>query len=251
MLEIETGAQDYHDKRIKSIISLTDASRTKAESFRQSLRKTAQLTLMCELDMTGVVKLLGCPIPQSQSLARQITYSGLVIASVAKLLSKHNLFNASLIGNEIHIWEDIDIAVKFVHKDRLLTTIIRSADNRTLDEIDHEIDKLYSGAKEGAIIKPKEDSSGTFTIIFAGELDMRYCFETVIVEQPQLATLRIGALIDRVIAREGQIAICPMVPCSFSYDHRVLDGATGAEFSNDLAKLILNPSCLLDNNRSV
>jgi pyruvate/2-oxoglutarate dehydrogenase complex dihydrolipoamide acyltransferase (E2) component len=233
MLEIETGAQDYHDKRIKSIISLTDASRTKAESFRQSLRKTAQLTLM------------------RQSLTRQITYSGLVIAAVAKLLSNHNLFNASLIENEIHIWEDIDIAVKFVHKDRLLTTIIRSADNRTLDEIDHEIDKLYSGAKEGAIIKPKEDSSGTFTIIFAGELDMRYCFETVIVEQPQLATLRIGALTDRVIAREDQIAICPMVPYSFSYDHRVLDGAIGAKFVNDLAQLILNPSCLLDNNRSV
>ena len=241
MLEIENGAQDYHGKRIKSIISLTDASRAKAESFRQSLRKSAQVTLMSELDMTEIVKLLRHPIPQNQSPTRQITYSKLIIAAVAKLLSKHNLFNASLVENEIHIWEDIDIAVTFVHKDRLLTTIIRSADNRTLDEIDHEIHKLYSEVKEG-IIKPKQDRGVTFTIIFAGELDMRYCFETVIVEQPQLAALRIGALTDRVIAREGQITICPMVPYSFSYDHRVLDGAIVAKFINDLAQLIRTPS---------
>ena len=248
MLERETSAQDYHGRRIKSIISLNDASRAIAESFRQSLRESAQLTLMSELDMTEIVKLLRYSIPQNQSPIRQITYSGLVIVAVAKLLSKHNLFNASLIGNEIHIWKDIDIAVKFVHKDWLLTTIIRSADARTLNEIDREINKPYGEAKEGAIIKPKEDSSGTFAIIFAGELDMRYCFETVIVEQPQLAALRIGALTDRVIAREGQITICPMIPYSFSYDHRVLDGAAGAKFINDLAQLIRNPSHLLDNN---
>jgi len=206
---------------------------------------------MGELDMTEIVKLLGRPIPQNQSLTRRITYSELIIAAVANLLSKHDLFNASLIGNEINIWEDIDIAVTFADKDELITTIITNADKKTVDEINHEIHKLNSEVKEGVLIKPKEDSSGTFTIIFAGELDMRYCFETVIVEQPQLAALRIGALTDRVMVREGQIAICPMVPYSFSYDHRVLDGAIGAKFVNDLAQLILNPSCLLDNNRSV
>jgi pyruvate/2-oxoglutarate dehydrogenase complex dihydrolipoamide acyltransferase (E2) component len=185
-------------------------------------------------------------MPQNQSPTEQVTYSKFIVAAVARLLSRHNIFNSSLLDNVIYVWEDIDINITFLRKDKLISIILRHSNNKTLDEIDHDINKLYGEAKEG-LIKTKEDSYGTFTIVFAGELDMRYCFETIIVERPQVAALRIGALIDRVVASKGQITICPQVPYSFSYDHRIIDGTIGAKFVSDLAQLKRTPRSLLDN----
>jgi len=72
-----------------------------------------------------------------------------------------------------------------------------------------------------------------------------YSYETPIINQPESAILLTGAITDRVVARDSQICIRPLLTYSFTYDHRLLDGAVAARFIATLSRLLENPSLLL------
>jgi len=71
-----------------------------------------------------------------------------------------------------------------------------------------------------------------------------YSYETPIINQPESAILLTGAITDRVVAKNGQICIRPILTYSFTYDHRLLDGAVAARFMAGLIRLLENPSLL-------
>ena len=92
---------------------------------------------------------------------------------------------------------------------------------------------------------PDEVTGGTFTISNLGALETGgYRFETVIINQPESVILGTGRTTDRVVARDGQIVIRPIMTYYLTYDHRVIVGAVAAEFIATLAKLLENPYLL-------
>jgi pyruvate dehydrogenase E2 component (dihydrolipoamide acetyltransferase) len=121
--------------------------------------------------------------------------------------------------------------------------VIHQADERTLSEIARYRAELVGRAQKGRL-RPDDLQNGTFTISNLGMYGVD-AFNAII-NAPQAAILAAGRIVDRVVAVNGQPAVRPMMTLTLSFDHRVVDGARGAEFLTTLAALIEEPLALLE-----
>jgi len=232
---------EYGGRRIKVKVSLAEARRATADQALQSLLCSARITLMGELDMTEVNKLRKDLVGRASALGIRVTHTDLVIAIVAQALRKHPVFNASLIGNEIVLWEDINIAVAMPTKDSLARPVVRNADRKSLIEISKEMKGLADRGGRGKL-KAEEMMGATFTIARVGAEDSGYYFERSFMNQPEAATFCTSGISDRAVVRDGRIVIRPIMTYSLTYDHRVLNGLDANEFVKTLNDLFKNPT---------
>jgi pyruvate dehydrogenase E2 component (dihydrolipoamide acetyltransferase) len=131
-----------------------------------------------------------------------------------------------------------DIAIAVATDGGLVTPIVRSADTKTSVEIGREIEALAIRARSGRLTREEIDG-GTFTISNLGMFGVDR-FDAII-NPPQVAILAVGAATDRVMARGGQPVVVQAATLTLSCDHRVVDGALGAQFLATLRKLIEAP----------
>jgi pyruvate dehydrogenase E2 component (dihydrolipoamide acetyltransferase) len=237
---VEAGATAYQGRKAKSKLLLTGIRKAIAEHMHRSLSVSAQLTVMGELDVAELVKARKKLVAQEEKLGARITYTDLMVAAVAKLLKDYPLVNASLIGNEIVQWEDINVSVAVALEEGLIVPVVKNADQKSLVEISKEVRSLAKRAREGSLA-PDDVQGGTFTITNLGAMGGGYRFETVIINQPEAAILGTGGISDRAVVREGKIVASPVMTYYLTYDHRVFTGAVAAAFINDLAKLLKTP----------
>jgi pyruvate dehydrogenase E2 component (dihydrolipoamide acetyltransferase) len=242
---------EYDGKRIKATISLKSGMRKViAAHMQRSLSISAQLTLMGEIDMTEAQKLRAGFLKQEEELQTRITYTDIFVFILTKVLKEHPIINSSLIDNEIKIWEDINIGIAVALESGnsigggLIVPVIKHADQKSLVEISKELKELIGKAREGSIL-PDEVTGSTFTITNLGGAGGGYGFGTPIINQPESAILGTGAITDRPVVREGQIVIRPIMTYSFTFDHRVVDGAPAAAFMSALTMLIESPGLLI------
>ena len=231
-------------KRVKSTIPLTGMKRSIAEHMHRSLSVAAQLTVMGEIDATELVNLRKSLIAQEDVLGTRISYTDLLVYSVARVLRDMPLVNSSVVGNEIKLWEDINVAVAVATDDGLIVPVVKNAGQKTLTEISQSVKTLAGKARERKLA-PEDVRDGTFTVTNLGALGGGYRFETVIINQPESAILGTGGITDRPVVRDGQIVIRPIMTYYFTYDHRVMDGARAAEFITTLSRYLENPGLLL------
>ena len=240
----EAAPEVYEGKKVKSTIPLQGMRKVIAEHMHRSLSISAQLTVMGEIDMTEMVKLRQSLVNQEEAIGTRITYTDLFVFVTAKLLRDYPIVNASLIDNEIKIWENINIGVATALEEGLIVPVVKDADKKSLAEISQTVRSLVQKAREGKLM-PDEVTGGTFTITNLGARGGGYRFETVIINQPEAAILGTGGITDRVVVRDGQIVIRPIMPYYFTYDHRVFTGAVAAEFMASATQLMENPSPLV------
>jgi len=240
----EAAPKVYEGKKVKSTIPLQGMRKAIAEHMHRSLSISAQLTVMGEIDMTGMVKLRQSLVSQEEAIGTRITYTDLFVFVTAKLLRDYPIVNASLIDNEIKIWENINIGVAVALEEGLIVPVVRDADKKSLVEISQTVRSLVQKAREGKLM-PDEITGGTFTITNLGARGGGYRFETVIINQPEAAILGTGGITDRAVVRDGQIVIRPIMPYYFTYDHRVFTGAVAAEFMLSVTQLLEDPSPLV------
>jgi len=122
----------------------------------------------------------------------------------------------------------------------LMVPVVKNADKKSLAEISKEVKTLAGKARERTLTS-EEIKGGTFTLSNLGALSGGWRFDTLIINQPQSAILGTGGISDRAVVREGQIVIRPIMTYSFTYDHRIIDGALAARFINSLIGLLTNP----------
>ena len=168
-----------------------------------------------------------------------MTTTSLVLA-IAKLLKDNPIINSSLIDNEIKLWENINIGVAVALEEGLIVPVVKDADKKSLVEISQTIRTLGKKAREGKLV-PDDVTGGTFTITNLGALGGGYRFETVIINQPESAILGTGGITDRVVVRDGQIVIRPIMTYYFTYDHRIINGAVAAKFTANVTRLLEKP----------
>lgn len=234
----------YEGKKVKTTITLKGMRRAIAEHMQRSLSVGAQLTSMGEIDMTEVVRLRNSLVEQEQKIGTRITYTDIFVLVVAKVLKEHPIINSSLIDNEIKIWEEINIGVAVAVEEGLIVPVVKNADRKSLVEISKEARALAEKARAGKLM-PDDVAGGTFTITNLGAFGGGYGFGTPIINQPQAAILGTGAITERPVVRQGQIVIRPIMAYSFTFDHRVLDGAPAGRFMAALTQLLENPGLLL------
>ncbi|HZF32368.1 MAG TPA: pyruvate dehydrogenase complex dihydrolipoamide acetyltransferase [Candidatus Angelobacter sp.] len=196
------------------------------------------LTLDCNLD-----RLL--QLRQEINAKREkdkISVNDFVIKASALALKQVPAANASWTETAVRLYQAADVSVAVATPGGLITPIIRSADGKSLSTISREMKDLAARARENKL-KPEEYQGGTFSVSNLGMFGIREF--AAVINPPQGAILAVGAGEQRPIVKDNALAIATMMSCTLSVDHRVVDGAIGAEFLAAFKKLIEDPLSML------
>lgn len=175
--------------------------------------------------------------------SEKITYTDLLVRLTAAALRKYPRLNASWQNGNIVLNADINIGLAVAVEEGLLVPVIQQADVMTLSQLASRRSEIVARAKAGKLALD-DLSGGTFTISNLGMYGVDAF--NAIVNPPQAAILAVSRIADRVVPVNRQPAVQPMMTLSLSCDHRVVDGARGAEFLQALAELIEEPLQLLN-----
>jgi pyruvate dehydrogenase E2 component (dihydrolipoamide acetyltransferase) len=171
----------------------------------------------------------------------RITHTDLLVAIVARVLLKHPRLNASWTAEGIRLYDHVNMGVAVAVNDGVVAAVIPNAHAAGLAEIAAQRRNLAERARAGKL-RPADIAGATFTISNLGMYQVDQF--TAIITPPQAAILAVGAIVDRVVAIEGNPAVRPMMMLTVSCDHRVADGARAAQFLHDLAEAMRNPATL-------
>ena len=172
----------------------------------------------------------------------KVSVNDMVIKACAKALRDHPECNASWTEEEMIQYGAVDISVAVATDRGLITPIVRNADMKGLAQISIEMKDLASRAKSGKL-KLEEFQGGGFTISNLGMFGIRDF--GAIINTPQAMILAVGAGEERVVVRKGEMVVRNIMSCTLAVDHRVVDGAMGAQFLQTLKAYIEQPAAML------
>jgi pyruvate dehydrogenase E2 component (dihydrolipoamide acetyltransferase) len=172
-----------------------------------------------------------------------ISFTALLVKAVAAAIEKRPKINATLEDDVIKVWKNINVSVAVAVPDGLVVPVIRDANTKSLTELSREVRDFAERARKNRLT-PDELSGGTFTITNLGGFGSVDWF-TPIINQPESAILGVGRMYDAVVAKDGLPVVRRSLGLSLTLDHRVIDGAPGAEFLGVLIGLLGNPVRLL------
>ncbi len=174
--------------------------------------------------------------------AYKVSVNDMMIKAAALALRKVPAANASWSDEAILLYNNIDISVAVAIEGGLITPIVKNADQKSVIAISNEMKDLAARARANKLA-PEEFQGGGFSVSNLGMYGVKHF--AAIVNPPQGCILAIGAGEDRVVVRHGKMEIRNIVEVTLSVDHRVVDGAVGAEFLQAFRHYIESPALLL------
>lgn len=177
----------------------------------------------------------------TRETAEKVTYTDLLVRVVAAALRRHPRLNASWQQGSVTLNDEINVGLAVAVAEGLVVPVVHQADDLTLGGIARRRADLVARAQAGRL-RPRDLADGTFTVSNLGMYGVD-AFNAII-NAPQAAILAVGRVAERVVPVDGQPAVRPVITLSLSCDHRVVDGARGAEFLATVAGLIEDPSGL-------
>ena len=197
------------------------------------------LTVDCEIDtLLAARKVMNAQSPDDV----KISVNDLVIRAAAMALVKVPKANASWEGDNTRLFHHADIAMAVAVDGGLVTPVIWAAEQKGLAEIAATSRDLATRARNGSLA-PEEFAGGSFTISNLGMYGIREF--AAVINPPQGAILAVGAGEERPVVREGQLAVATVMSVTLSADHRVVDGAVGAEWLQAFKSYIEAPVTML------
>ena len=197
------------------------------------------LTVDCEIDtLLAARKVMNAQSPDDV----KISVNDLVIRAAAMALVKVPKANASWEGDNTRLFHHADIAMAVAVDGGLVTPVIWAAEQKGLAEIAATSRDLATRARNGSLA-PEEFAGGSFTISNLGMYGIREF--AAVINPPQGAILAVGAGEERPVVREGQLAVATVMTVTLSADHRVVDGAVGAEWLQAFKGYIEAPVTML------
>ncbi|TGN18424.1 pyruvate dehydrogenase complex dihydrolipoamide acetyltransferase [Leptospira idonii] len=173
--------------------------------------------------------------------APKVSVNDIIVKAVAASLKLHPKVNASWQEDSILQYGRIDVGIAVSLEGGLLTPVVRSADKKSIFQISSEVKELAKKARDRKL-KPEEFSNGTFTISNLGMYGISKF--TAIINEPESAILAVGGIEDKPVVENGELKAGRVLSITLSCDHRVIDGAVGAEFLRTLKSLLENPSLI-------
>jgi pyruvate dehydrogenase E2 component (dihydrolipoamide acetyltransferase) len=175
--------------------------------------------------------------------AAKITVNDFVLKASVEAAVRVPKANASFDVDAIVQYSDVNLAIAVAIEDGLVTPVIRAAQGKSLREISEAVKDLAHRARNKRM-KPEEFQGGTFTVSNLGSYGIDNF--SAIINPPQGFILSIGAIVKKaVIDNCDQIVVGQRMSIGMSCDHRVIDGALGAEYLKELRQLLENPALLL------
>jgi len=160
----------------------------------------------------------------------------------AASLENYPIFNAHIKNGEILEFVDVNLGIAVASKEGLVVPVIKKVIYKRLDQLNNEFKNLVTKAKENNL-EEEDLQNGTFTLTNLGNYKIEAF--TPIINPPEVAILGIGKIIGKPIVENNEIKIAPTMVLSLSFDHRAIDGATAAEFLDNICQFIIKPEMLL------
>src|ERR687894_180343 len=212
---------------------------TIANRLVEAQQTAAMLTTFNEVDMSAVMDLRARRKEAfKQKHGVNLGYMSFFTKAVVGALKAFPEMNSELQGDELVLKKYYDIGVAVSTEEGLVVPVIRDADRKTFGEIEQEIAALATKAREGKLAL-SEIQGGTFTITNGGIYGSLN--STPILNVPQVGILGMHAILERPVARDGEVVIRPMMNLALSYDHRVIDGATAVQYLVKIKQMIEDP----------
>jgi pyruvate dehydrogenase E2 component (dihydrolipoamide acetyltransferase) len=214
-----------------------------AKRLLESKQNVPHFYLSCEFKIDKLNELRHAlnevaEIDENGNPAYKISVNDLIIKATAMALKKVPEANSSWSDEAILIYNNVDISMAVAIDGGLITPIIKNADQKSIQAISKESKQLAKKAREGKLT-PEEFQGGTFSISNLGMFGIDNF--SAIVNPPQSCILAVARAVEKPIVEHGQIKIGHMMNVTLSCDHRVVDGAIGAEFLKALRRYIEHP----------
>ncbi len=168
----------------------------------------------------------------------KISYNDIIVRACALALRNHPKVNSSFAIDKIIQHGAINVGVAVAIEDGLITPVIRNTDMKSLFDIAGESKELAAKPREKKL-KPEEFSGGTFTVSNLGMYDVEEF--AAIINPPEGAILAVGTIVEKPVVENGQIVLGHRLKLTLSCDHRVVDGAIGAQFMQEVKLILENP----------
>ncbi|NKE71687.1 2-oxoglutarate dehydrogenase, E2 component, dihydrolipoamide succinyltransferase [Candidatus Manganitrophus noduliformans] len=230
----------YEPKEGDQVIPFSRLRKMIAEHMVYSKRTAPHVATVAEVDMAKVVRLRK---EKKGSIKEQtgadLTYLPFLISAAIQAISDYPTLNAAVVDDSLVIRKEIHMGIAVETEKGLMVPVIRRAHEMSLAGLSRAAAELAEKARKGTL-SPDEITGGSFTISNPGREGN--LFGTPIIFQPQVGILRMGEIVKRpmVIDVDGNesIAVRPMMYLALSYDHRVIDGATGNAFLHRVKEIL-------------
>ena len=209
-----------------------------AKNMLASVQTSPTVTFNLGIDMTEMKRYR----EQLKAKEIKVSYTDLLVKFVAKALTEFPLLNCSVEDNKIIYKHYVNMGVAVALDNGLVVPNITDADKKSLTEISAEVKELAKLAREGKL-PPEKLRGGTFTITNLGMYGIESF--TPIINQPEVAILGVNTMEDKVVVRNGEMVIRPIMNLSLTADHRVVDGSVAAQFLQRVKSLMENPALML------
>jgi len=225
-------------------IPLTGMRRAIAERLLISKTQIPHFYLNIEVDVADLLRIRAEINADAEKAGQaKLTVNDFILKAAILAATRVPKVNASFAGDSVIQYANVNMAVAVAVEDGLVTPVIREAQKKSIREISEIVKDLATRARTKKL-KPEEYQGGTITVSNLGAYGIESF--SAIINPPQSMILSIGAAVKKpVVDAKGQIVVGQRLNIGLSCDHRVVDGAIGAEYLAELRKLIENPALML------
>ena len=228
------AADDYIDQ------PLTQIRKTIARRLAESIGPVPTFYLTAEYDLARVTDMRAAMAAIGPEF--KVSVNDIILKAVAVALTRHPDVNSHWMGDKIRQHQRVHVGMAVAIPEGLITPVIFDANTKGLSQISTEARELAKRARERKL-QPHEYTGATMSVSNLGMLGIDEF--TAIINPPEAAILAVGAVEDKAVVIDGSIEVRKRMRVTMSCDHRVIDGALGAQFLQTLRRLIENPLMLV------
>jgi pyruvate dehydrogenase E2 component (dihydrolipoamide acetyltransferase) len=221
---------------------LTPMRKTIAKRLTESKRNIPHFYLTTDIDVGALVAFRG-EFNALHPEDRRISFNDLVVKACALALPRFPALNSQLEGDTVRTLSGVHIGVAVALEEGLIVPVLRDCEHKSITKLAAEIREKATRARAGRLA-PNEYSGGGFTISNLGMYDVEQ-FDAVI-NPPEAAILAVGSIRDAPVISGGAVVPGKRMKVTISVDHRIVDGATAAQFLQELKRLLQSPLSLLE-----
>jgi len=215
---------------IKEKIALNHVKRTMSENMLNSWNSVPQFTQMVSVNMENALKV--------KKEIGNISLNDVIIKTIGNAVQKQPIVNSRLENNEIIVFDEVNVSVAVNSQHGLVVPVVKNVQEKSVSDITKEVKELAKKAEENRL-SVDDFADGTITVSNLGALGIEA--GTPIINAPQSTIVFAGAVQKvPVVNEQDEIVVAPIMTLSICYDHRFIDGVTGAQFTTEVKQAFEN-----------
>ncbi len=238
------------DLRVLGRTPIRGLRRTIAERMTQSLAEAAQVSGHFEADVSRLLALRQRFVDREEAYGTRVSVNALIVKAIACAIARVPQVNACVEGEEVVVYGNVHMGIatslpgSHEMDSALVVAVLRDVDRKGVVEIDQDMKALLHRVREGRGT-PEDLSGSTITLSSTAGIGPPGLTSTPVLNRPNVFMLGPSTPVERVRCHEGDYVNSPMMPVSYTFDHRAIDGEPTARFLAALAELLTEPELML------